>query len=178
MKALIINGSPHKNGDTAYIIEELKKKFDGEIEEINAYYDDIKPCIDCRYCWKNEGCAIKDKMEIIFKDDYDVLIIASPIYMYNVTPPLFSIITRLNMLWSNKFFFNKEHDFREKQGLLVLTGGGNGEPKHALEMVDLIFKMLNAKFDMNKDYIYSLNTNNIPAKEDGQLKEMMEKIRW
>ena len=38
---------------------------------------------------ENEGCAIKDKMEIIFKDDYDVLIIASPIYMYNVTSATF-----------------------------------------------------------------------------------------
>ena len=49
---------------------------------------------------------------------------------------------------------------------------------HSKKQLSVIFKMLNAKFDMNKDYIYSLNTNNIPAKEDGQLKEMMEKIRW
>lgn len=174
MKALIINGSPHKNGDTAYIIEELKKKIDGEIEEIYAYYDDIKPCIDCRYCWKNEGCAIKDKMEVIFKDDYDLLVIASPIYMYNVTPPLFSIITRLNMIWSNKFFLKKEYNFREKQGLLVLTGGGNGEPKHAIEMAELTFKMLNAKFDIEKNYIYSLNTNNVSAKDDENLKKTIE----
>ena len=26
MKTLILNGSPHKNGDTSYIVNELKKK--------------------------------------------------------------------------------------------------------------------------------------------------------
>ena len=29
MKKLILNGSPHKNGDTSYIVNELKKKLDG-----------------------------------------------------------------------------------------------------------------------------------------------------
>lgn len=173
-KVLIINGSPHKNGDTSYILKEIKGKINGEIEEVFAYFDNIKPCIDCRYCWKNEGCAIKDKMEIIYKDDYDVIIIASPVYMYNVTPPLFSIITRLNMIWSNEYFLNKPYKFKQKQGFLVLTGGGTGEPKHAIEMAQLLFQFLNAKFDIYKDYIYSLNTNNVPACEDKNLRKMIE----
>ena len=70
MKKLILNGSPHKNGDTSYIVNELKKKLDGEIEEIFLYDAKISPCVDCRYCWKNKGCAIKDDMEKIYKDDY------------------------------------------------------------------------------------------------------------
>ncbi len=80
-KTLIINGSPHKNGDTAYILQQIKNKLEGEVEEINAYFDKISPCIDCRHCWKQEGCAIKDGMEKIYKDDYDTIIVASPIYM-------------------------------------------------------------------------------------------------
>lgn len=54
MKTLILNGSPHKNGDTSYIVNELKKKIDGEIEEIFLYDAKISPCIDCRYCWKKK----------------------------------------------------------------------------------------------------------------------------
>lgn len=99
--------------------------------------------------------------------------------MFNVTPPLFSVITRLNAIWSNEYFLNKKYNFKEKQGILVLTGGGaDGGPKHALEMAKLMFKFLNAKFDIEKNYIYSLNTNNIPACEDENLKKMIEeKIR-
>lgn len=176
MKILILNGSPHKNGDTSYIINELKKKIDGEIDEIFLYNAKISPCIDCRYCWKNKGCSIKDDMEKITSDNYDILIVASPVYMYNVTPPMFSLLTRLNYIWSNEYFIKQNYNFRNKRGILILTGGGSGKPKHALDTAKLIFKFLNANFNIEKDYIYSLNTNNIPEKNDINLKNMIEKI--
>ena len=112
-KMLILNGSPHSNGNTAYIIEKLKERINNKIEicELNAYKSNIKPCIGCKYCWKNEGCSIiNDDMKIIWEDDYDIIVVASPVYMYNVTPPLFSIITRLNMKWCNKYFLKKEYE--------------------------------------------------------------------
>lgn len=34
MKTLILNGSPHKDGDTAYIVSKIKEKLEGEFEEI------------------------------------------------------------------------------------------------------------------------------------------------
>lgn len=57
-----------------------------------------------------------------------------------------------------------------------MVGGGTGEPKHALDTAKLVFKFLNADFDMEKDYIYSLHTNEIPAKEDKQIEEMIKKL--
>lgn len=171
MKVLIINGSPHNNGDTVYAINRLKEEFplDTEFEEINAYIDEIKPCIDCRYCWKNKGCSISDKMDLILKDDYEVLVIASPIYISYVTPPLFSIFTRLNYIWSNKHFLNISNEFKKKRGILILVGGGDGSPDNAISISKRTFKKLNADFDAKKDYINSLNTNTIPAQEDKDL---------
>lgn len=176
MKILILNGSPHKDGNTAYMVSKIKEKMDGEIEEIYLYDENIKPCIDCKYCWKHEGCSIKDNMEKLYKDDYDILILASPVYMYNVTPPMFNMVTRLNWIWSNRYFLKKEIIFKKKRAILVLSGGGTGEPKHALDTAKLVFKFLNADFDMEKDYIYSLHTNEIPAKEDKQIEEMIKKL--
>ena len=119
-------------------------------------------------------------MEKIYKDDYDILIVASPVYMYNVTPPMFSLVTRLNYIGRNKYFLDITHKFKKKKekkrGILVLAGGGSGEPKHALDTANLIFKFLNADFDIKKDYIYSLNTNNVPAKDDIQIKKMIENL--
>ncbi|MCX4364654.1 MAG: flavodoxin family protein [Bacilli bacterium] len=171
MKALILNGSPHNNGDTAFVINKVKERFpsDTEFDEINAYKDDIKPCIDCRYCWKNEGCSIKDNMAVILKDDYDVLIIASPIYISYVTPPLFSVFTRLNYIWSNKYFLNISNNMKKKKGILILVGGGNGSPDNAIDISVKTFKKLNAEFDLQKDYIYSLNTNTLPTKDDEEI---------
>lgn len=176
-KMLILNGSPHSNADTAYIIEKLKERINNKIEvcELNAYKSNIKPCIDCRYCWKNEGCSINDDMRIIWEDDYEIIVVASPVYMYNVTPPLFSIITRLNMKWCNKFFLKKEYSFKTKKGILILTGGGSGKPDNAIDSAKIVFQILNAEFNINDNYIYSLNTNTIPAKDDKNLIELIDK---
>ena len=100
-KALIINGSPHRNGNTSYITKKIKEKFNCQVEEIYPYFDKISPCIDCHYCQKNEGCHLKDDMEKIYRDDYDLLILASPVHFYNLTPPMLSVVTRLNMIWCN-----------------------------------------------------------------------------
>ena len=167
-KMLILNGSPHPNGDTAYMIERLKEKTVGKVEvvELKAYQANIKPCIDCRVCWKKEGCSIKnDEMEIIWKEDYDIIVVASPVYMFNVTPPLFSIISRLNMKWCNQYFLKKEYPPKPKQGILILAAGGDGKPDNAIDSAKIVFNILDAKFDIDKNYIYSLHTNEIPAKE-------------
>lgn len=41
-------------------------------------------------------------------------------------------------------------------------------------MAQLIFKFLNAKFNIEKNYIYSLNTNNVPACKDQTLRKLIE----
>lgn len=176
MKVLVLNGSPHGDGDTVCIINKIKERFPNDtiFEEINAYKDDIKPCVDCRYCWKNEECSINDKMSIILKDDYDVVLIASPIYISFVTPPLFSIYTRLNFLWCNKHFLNVTKEFKKKKGILVFVGGGDGSPNNAIEISMSTFKKLNAEFDLEKDYIHSLNTNTVSAKDDETLDKQID----
>ena len=46
---------------------------------------------------------------------------------------------------------------------------GNGSPRYAIEMARLIFKYLNADFDLENNYICSLNTDNIPVNQDEYL---------
>ena len=65
MKTLILNGSPRQNGDTASLIEKITEKLPGEYKIINAYRCNISPCVDCRYCRENRGCAIRDEMQEI-----------------------------------------------------------------------------------------------------------------
>ena len=49
MKTLIFNGSPRKNGETAYMIRTLQENLGGDFKVVNAYRADIRPCIDCRW---------------------------------------------------------------------------------------------------------------------------------
>ena len=161
MKVLILNGSPHSNGNTSFIVNKLK--------------ENIKPCVECRYCWENEGCCIKDKMEVINSDDYDVLVIASPLYMSLLTPPLFSIITRLNYIWCNKHFLKISNNLKKKKGILILVGGGTGTPVYAINTAKLAFTSLNADFDEEKDYIYSLHTDKLLAKDDEEVLKQIDR---
>ncbi len=176
MKVLILNGSPNKNGDTKYIINKVMERFpkDTEFVEFNAFEENIEPCNDCRYCWKNKGCCRNDRMEIISKDDYDVIVIASPLYMEFLTPPLFSIITRLNYIWSNEFFL-KFKDLRKKKGMLILVGGGTGVPDHAISIAEIAFRFLNADFNIKTDYIHSLKTNFTKVEDDKELIEQIDR---
>lgn len=171
MKVLILNGSPRLNGDTVYILEKMKSKFPGntEFSTLNTYQENIQPCNDCRYCWENEGCCVRDKMDILLQDDYDVLVIASPLYMSFVTPPLFSVISRLNFIWSNRFFLKISREMKAKKGILILTGGGDGSPNPAIDIAKAAFRFLNASFDPALDYIRSLNTNSVSVQDDPDL---------
>lgn len=97
MKTLIFNGSPRKNGGTATLIKELKSCLPGEVFIVESYRADISPCVDCRYCWTNEKCAIDDEMQNVYRhiDEADNIIIASPIYFGELTGSLLNLMSRL-----------------------------------------------------------------------------------
>ena len=63
MKTLIFNGSPRKNGETAYMIRTLQENLGGDFKVVNAYRADIRPCMDCRWCFDHAGCAVKDEWQ-------------------------------------------------------------------------------------------------------------------
>lgn len=165
MKTLIINGSPRKAGDTAALVSELKKHINHEIIEISAYYNKISPCIDCRACTKEKGCKIDDDMQLIYADDFDNVVIASPIYISNLTPPIISLASRLQAYYCAKRFLKDEFRLKEKKAALILVGGGDGSITDTLRLSKWIFSMLNA-VEYEKNTVLSLKTDNIPAGED------------
>lgn len=171
MKTIIINGSPRINGDTAALISELKSELIGDIVEISAYRDNISPCIDCRYCMTNDAtktnscCAIKDDMAKIYADDYDNLIVASPLYYGTLTGPLISLASRLQAYHAIQPENDSERVLKRKRGAVIFTGGKRKNYKNALSFSHTIFKILNVEFDEN-DVAFSCNTDTIPAKDD------------
>ena len=78
-RTIIINGSPRPNGNTAYLIDVLRGHLEGEIIEISAFRSGIAPCVDCRGCWETAKCVVQDGMQVIYDDDFDNIVIASPL---------------------------------------------------------------------------------------------------
>ena len=102
MKVVAVNGSPHKDGNTA---KAIKTVFDAlnkegiETELIQLGGNLVRGCIDCGHCKniKDKRCGIKDDMinDIIAKlDEADGIIIGSPVYFSNVTTEIKALIDR------------------------------------------------------------------------------------
>lgn len=176
MQTLIINGSPHKKGDTYALITELSNNLHGEIKIIKTYFCDIKPCNDCRYCWSHPACAIKDEMTSIFQyiNQADNIVIASPIYFSELTGSLLQFASRLQYLWVSK---NKRREavLSEKphNGIILLSGGGDGSADKALSTAKTLLKLMGAEFSGS---VISHNTDAVPAVNDEKAKEEIKQI--
>ena len=175
MKTLILNGSPRKNGDTEYLLKELRKNLKGELVEIYAYYCNIKPCIDCRACQKEKGCKIIDDMQKIYSDDFDNVVIASPLYMSNLTAPLMGIASRFQAYYCAKHFLKDEFNLIQKKAALIIVGGGDGGPGNAIDLSKWMFKKMNAQ-GFEQYMVLSLHTDDFSTKDDVESIEKIHEI--
>ena len=168
MKTLIFNGSPRKNGDTVSLLKALTQKLDGEVKIVNAYNCGISPCIDCRYCWKHNGCAIKDGMQEIYDyiQECDNVVIASPIYFSELTGMLLALGSRLQTYVSAKYMRKETPIAKAKKGAVILAGGGSGGAERAYETAKEWLKLMNCT--QNHELVVSRRTDKIPAKDDEQ----------
>ncbi len=165
MRTLILNGSPRPNGDTAALIGALRETILGEVRELSAFYDNLSPCIDCRWCNEHMGCVIRDGMDAVYADDYDVVVVASPLYMSNLTGPLMNVASRLQAYYAARRFLKRPPELRKKTGVLLLTGGGDGRPDDAIRLAKWVFRFLNADFP-DENLVLSMNTDAVPAARD------------
>jgi len=173
MKTLIINGSPHRQGDTAALISGAKKHLHGEIVEIDTFFTNIKPCNDCRYCWEHPYCVLEDGMQLVYKqiDEADLIIIASPLYFSELSGSLLQFASRLQYFYASKYIRHESVlQKKKRQGVVLLAGGGDGSADPALSTARCLLNHMNAEF---LGCICSHNTNKLPASDD---KIAMEKI--
>lgn len=174
MKTLIFNGSPRKNGDTVSLIEEFARNVEGEVKLVNAYSCDIKPCVDCRFCWEHEGCCQKDGMHEIYDyiNECDTIVIASPIYFAELSGQLLAILSRLQAIFCASYFRKVKPILRDKKGVIILVGGGEGPMKKASETATTLLHQMYVQNIYPAVFAYNTNLN--PSKDD---MEVMNKVK-
>lgn len=166
MKTLIINGSPRKSGDSMNLVNEMIKYLDGETKIINTYFDNISPCMDCRFCWNNFGCCIDDDMQEVYRlfDEVDNVILSSPLYFSELSGKLLCFASRLQCFYTFKYIQkNSNFKLKRKNGVIIITGGGDGCTEPALKSAQIMLRHINATIIGT---VESLKTNILPAKED------------
>lgn len=113
MKVLIINGSPHLNGNSTRLVNELVSIFNNEGVEVDNYQIGAKAfrgCMACGHCYEAGECVFKDDVNELNKrfEDSDGLIIVSPVYYGSANGSLISLLDRM--------FYSSHFDKRFKVG--------------------------------------------------------------
>lgn len=123
MKVLIINGSPHINGNTSIALKEMVKVFEAEgieAESVQIGNKDIRGCVACGSCGRNGKCAFDDIVNEIadkFKEA-DGLVVASPVYYASANATLIACLDRL--------FYSSHFDKTMKVGASVVVARRGG----------------------------------------------------
>ena len=165
MKTLLINGSPRPVGNTVSLIRELKAHLDGELIEISAFYSGIAPCIDCRGCWETASCVVHDGMDVIYGDDFDNVVIASPVYFGTMPGAVLSLLSRMQPWHVATHFLKEPLVQRPKKAAAIVTAGGKGNADKAYHHVRAMMRMLNAT-GYDEHWVVSPSTDTIPADQD------------
>ena len=137
MKTLIIVGSPRKG--TSLSLAQCCKNYclDAEIIELRKF--NIKPCLGCDCCKKNEdhSCIQKDDLSLIISKlkNADTVVFISPIYWWGVTATMKCFIDRL-------YSFDS---WKGKEFKLILNGGA--------ETSDIEYKLIHDLFKEMMDYL-------------------------
>ena len=105
MKVSVFNGSPRRNGNTSELTSCLRAELSARghtTEEYMLEGIDFCGCQNCGLCQKGplSYCALEDGMTPLYDAfvDADLIIIASPIYMWGITGPTKAFMDRLHAL--------------------------------------------------------------------------------
>ncbi|MBQ5951456.1 MAG: flavodoxin family protein [Lachnospiraceae bacterium] len=100
-KIVILNGAPRKDGNTAALVRAFVRGAEKAGNEVTEFYlqgMDIRPCLGCCGGGKDKSspCVQKDDMERIYPavDSADVLVLASPLYYWQMSGLLKTAIDR------------------------------------------------------------------------------------
>lgn len=111
-KILVISTSLRKNGNSELLANEFYKGATDaghDVEQISLIDKTINFCKGCLACQKSKECVIKDDAIAIEKKvlESDVLVFATPIYFYEMSGQMKTLLDRLNPL------FTKEYKFKD-----------------------------------------------------------------
>lgn len=123
MKVLMINGSPHSNGNTFLALSEMEKIFSGEgieTELVQVGNKAVRGCIACGKCAELGRCVFDDIVnETASKfEACDGLVIGSPVYYASANATLIAFLTRL--------YYSTHFDKTMKVGASVVAARRGG----------------------------------------------------
>lgn len=139
MKTVIIHGQNH-NGSTCHIAKQLADKIGGETSEFFLLRDFGDFCCGCTQCFtKHETkCPHYERLSPITQaiDEADVIILASPVYVYHATGAMKAFLDHYGWRW---MVHRPDERMFKKQGVCISTAAGAGTRSTNKDMADSLF---------------------------------------
>ncbi len=139
MQITVIHGQSHK-GSTYHIAHRLAEKLNGEITKIFLPKDFGEFCVGCTACFgeSETKCPHYEKLLPITNaiDAADVLILASPVYVYHATGAMKALLDHYGWRW---MVHRPEERMFSKQAVCISTAAGAGMKSTNRDMADSTF---------------------------------------
>ena len=163
---LIINGSPRKGGNTDILTDTLLESAlenGASAEKIRLVKLKVKPCLECGGCDETGKCIIEDDGKELFDKiaEAKVLVVASPIFFYNITAITQAMVERSQACWVRKYLLKKgPWGGRRRKGIFISVGATKGKM-----LFDGVVRIIRYFFDaVDADYQGALLYRNTEAK--------------
>ena len=161
MLVLGLQGSPRKKGNTNFLLETFMKaagNMGAQTHIVDCTRKNIIPCKEYVVCEKKGFCPIEDDVrdEIYpLLRQAEVVIIATPIFFYNMTAQLKAVIDRCQTFWARKYKLKLQDPGADmRRGFLLAVGAPRG--KNLFEGLNLttqyFFDAIGAKFEGSLTY--------------------------
>jgi multimeric flavodoxin WrbA/protein-tyrosine-phosphatase len=161
MLVLGFQGSPRKKGNTSYLLAtfmQAAEKLGAQTRIVEVTRKNIIPCKELVVCEKKGYCPIDDdvKTEIYpLIRQAEVVVLASPIFFFNMTAQLKAVVDRCQLFWARKYRFKLTDPARmTKRGYLLSVGASKG--KSLFDGLQLtakyFFDAIDARFDGSLTY--------------------------
>lgn len=130
---LVISTSPRRNGNSALLAEEFARgaqEVGNIVEKISLHDKTIGFCKGCLACQKTQRCVIHDDADAIAQKmlTADVIVFATPIYYYEMSGQMKTMLDRGNPLYSADYSFRDVYLLAAaaENGAHTMDGAVNG----------------------------------------------------
>ena len=183
MKILAIVGSPRLKGNTNYLVEQALEeaaKLGAQTEKLVLSQYKVNPCLGHDDCASFDSCRQKDDTGWILDRfcEADGVILATPVYYYNVSAQMKAFIDR------NYFLYKHDRKYRARAVGIITVAEivGIEDALHTLkQFVDASFNVKENSIFIAQGYASRLGDaqNNHPLVEDAQKlgRQMMESLK-
>ena len=99
MKILVITGSPRKNGNSNFLVDNFIKgaqEKGHKVVRFDSAFKKVHPCIACNKCGMNGDCVFNDDFNFVRDNivDADMVLFATPMYYFGISAQIKTVIDR------------------------------------------------------------------------------------